>query len=117
MTSTLTGPGPINFPFEKTRKPGSVSSVLLSVEVSMSDEFEEQIANEQQDIANCYRICRNFQDYGANTVWQKLRDHFSGKSDNDIAVLIIEVEKIVSQSSKPDFATPVQHFIRGVDGY
>lgn len=67
----------------------------------MSEEFEEQISNEQQDIANCYRICRNFQDYGAKTVWGKLREHFSGKTDNEIAMLIIEVEKVVSQSSKP----------------
>jgi hypothetical protein len=74
---------------------------LLSVEVFMSDEIEEQIINEQQDVADCYRICRNFQDYGAKMVWRKLREHFSDKSDNEIAVLIIEVEKIVSQSSKP----------------
>ena len=67
----------------------------------MSDEFEEQMANKQLAVAKCYRICRNFQDYGADRVWRELQEHFSNKADSEIAMLIIEVEKIGSQSSKP----------------
>jgi len=55
----------------------------------------------RNEIANCYRICRNYQDYGAKTVLSKLRQFFEFKRTNEIAELIIEVEKLTSQSSKP----------------
>lgn len=53
------------------------------------------------DIANCYRICRNFQDYGAKTVMRKLKECFYNKTDSELLELIVELEKITSQSSKP----------------
>lgn len=53
------------------------------------------------DIANCYRICRNFQDYGAKTVMRKLREFFVHRTSEELMALIVEVEKITSQSSKP----------------
>ncbi len=53
------------------------------------------------DIANCYRICRNFQDYGAKTVMRKLKEYFEDKTGDELLELIVELEKITSQSSKP----------------
>lgn len=53
------------------------------------------------DIVNCYRICRNFQDNGARSVMRKLKNYFADKTDDEILELIIEVEKITSQSSRP----------------
>ena len=67
----------------------------------MSDESEEIEANRQSDIADAYRICRNFQDCGAKAVIRKLRQHFRHKDGEEILELIVEVEKITSQSSKP----------------
>lgn len=59
------------------------------------------MSDQTEDVANCWRICRNFQDYGAATVWKKLREFFHDKDEHEIAKLIIEVEKIVSQQSVP----------------
>ena len=55
----------------------------------------------REDIAECYRICRNFQDYGARVVLKKLRDIFSDKTEAELLELVIEVEKITAESSKP----------------
>ena len=55
----------------------------------------------KEDVANCYRICRHFQDYGAKTVMLKLREFFEHRSNEELVELIVEVEKITSQSSKP----------------
>ncbi len=73
---------------------------LLSgvLQVSQVPEMDEDKA---VDVANCYRICRNFQDYGAKTVMRKLKEWFAHKTDEELCELIVEVEKITSQSSKP----------------
>lgn len=55
----------------------------------------------QIDVVNCYRICRNFQESGAKAVLRKLQEWFVEKTDDEIMELIIEVEKITSQSSRP----------------
>jgi hypothetical protein len=55
----------------------------------------------KMDVANCYRICRNFQDYGAKTVMRKLRDFFVHRTNEELLELIVEMEKITSQNSKP----------------
>ena len=60
----------------------------------MNDEIEEMQDNRLADIAECYRICRNFQGYGAKAVMRRLKDVFSDKSDAEIAELIVEVQKL-----------------------
>lgn len=55
----------------------------------------------QIDIVNCCRICRNFDDNGAKMVVRKLREHFIDKTYEEIAELIVEVEKITSHSLTP----------------
>ena len=75
---------------------------ILSLRFTGADVRDGQIASDkQEDMATCYRICRELQGHDSKAVWQKLREEFSDRSDNEIAVLVIELEKIVSQSSKP----------------
>ena len=64
----------------------------------MSNESAE--TDRRDDIANCYRICRNFQDRGAKFVLNKLRECFPEKTDAEIMELIIEVEKLTAENSK-----------------
>lgn len=65
----------------------------------MSDGTQDD--SRQIDIVNCYRICRNFEDSGAKLVVRKLKEHFHDKTNEEIAELVVDVEKITSQSSSP----------------
>lgn len=56
---------------------------------------------DKQELADCFRICRNFQERGAEVVWAKLQEHFPEKTPEEIVKLIIELEQISSNSSKP----------------
>lgn len=55
----------------------------------------------QIDVVNCYRICRNFQDRRAKYVLRVLKDYFDKKTIEEILELVVEVEKITSQRSRP----------------
>jgi hypothetical protein len=68
----------------------------------MSDEFEEMQDSKQKDIADCWRICRNFQDYGAKKVMRKIKQHFHNKTEEEVLELIIEVEKLTRENSIPN---------------
>lgn len=48
-----------------------------------------------EDIIECYRICRNFQGDGARAVMRRLKMHFADKPERELLALIQEVEKLI----------------------
>lgn len=65
----------------------------------MSDRTQDD--SRRIDIKHCYIICRNCQNRGAKTVLRVLKDYFHKKTIEEILELVVEVEKITSQSSRP----------------
>jgi len=55
----------------------------------------------QLDIKHCYIICRECQNRRAKYVLRVLKDYFDKKTIEEILELVVEVEKITSQSSRP----------------